>query len=319
MGNLFAELKRRQMFRVAAAYAVVAWLLLQIVNSLAPGLNLPNWAVTLVIIFLAIGFPIALIFAWIPHLASADASASKPATTRLDYVLAGGLMLVIALVSYQQLAPSRESNAVQGPSAAGGSALQTGISIAVLPFANLSGDASQDDFSDGMTEEIGAVLAKVQGLTVLSRSSAFQFKGQNTDPRDVGRALNATHLIEGSVRRAGERLRITAQLVRAENGAQLWSETYERQFTDIFEIQEDIARAIAGALRVPLGLAQGETLVSNRTTDLDSYQQYLRARALVRARAVDEGIAFLESVVARDANYAPAWALLSQAYGLAPV
>jgi TolB-like protein len=192
------------------------------------------------------------------------------------------------------------------------------ISLAVLPFANMSGDPGQEYFSDGVTEEINAALAKVPDLHVVARTSAFQFKGQNQDVRVVGQALGASHLIEGSVRKLGDRVRIAAQLVRADNGLQLWSESYDRQLTNIFAIQEDIAQSIAASLRVPLGFKQGETLVSNRTSDVESYQQYLRGRALVRARAVADAINVLEAVVARDPTYAPAWALLAQAYHLAP-
>src|SRR5262245_2615452 len=146
MAEFFAELKRRQMFRVAAAYAVVAWLLLQVVNNVAPILDLPVWVARAFLLALVIGFPIALLFVWMRDLAAADPQAPKSATTRLDYALIGGLVLVIALVAYQQFAPSRDTPAAPEAQAAG-------ISIAVLPFANLSGDASQDDFSDGMTEE----------------------------------------------------------------------------------------------------------------------------------------------------------------------
>jgi TolB-like protein len=324
MGNLFAELKRRQMFRVAAAYAVVAWLLLQIVNNLAPGLNLPNWALTLVIVLLAVGFPIALVFAWIHQLAPADGTAPRTATTKLDYVLAGALILVIVLVSYQQLAPSRDSGAVQQPSNApvGFAPQAAGISIAVLPFANVSGDVSQEFFSDGMTDEIIAALAKVPSLQIVARTSAFQFKGERNDMRAIGQALNARYLIDGAVRRAGNRVRITAQLVQADNGVGVWTDTYDRELTDVFAIQEDIAQAIAGALRVPLGLSQGANLVSNRDIDPASYEQFLRAKALVRARgtgglqALTDAAALLEPVVLRHPEFAPAWAYLSEAYSL---
>jgi TolB-like protein len=329
MGGFFAELKRRHMFRVAAAYAVVAWLILQVVNNVAPVLDLPVWVARAFLLALVVGFPIALLFVWMRDLAPADASAPKAAVSKLDYVLAGGLILVIGLVSYQQLAPSGTTT-VEGKADAGAAAQTnagtgTSISIAVLPFANLSGDSAQDFFSDGMTEEISAVLAQVQGLTVLGRSSAFQFKGQNSDPRDVGRALNATHLIEGSVRKSGERVRITAQLVRSENGAQLWSETYDRQLNDIFAVQEEIAEAITASLSVPLGLAQGDSLVRDRTRDVASYDQYLRAKVLVRARGpiepggpLIEAATLLEQVVARDPAFAPAWAMLAQTHALIP-
>jgi TolB-like protein/DNA-binding winged helix-turn-helix (wHTH) protein len=191
-----------------------------------------------------------------------------------------------------------------------------GVSVAVLPFVNMSGEASQEFFSDGMTEEITSALAKVPGLTVIGRTSAFQFKGENKDLRAIGRALGVSDLIEGSVRKDGNQVRITAQLIKAADGTHLWTESYDRKLTDIFAVQEDIATAIAGAMQVPLGLKRGQSLVSNRTADTDSYQDYLRARALFRARKPDEVLAILKSVVARDPNYAPAWALLSVTYSL---
>jgi TolB-like protein/tetratricopeptide (TPR) repeat protein len=194
------------------------------------------------------------------------------------------------------------------------------ISIAVLPFSNLSGDAAQEFFSDGMTAEITAALAKIADLRVVGRTSAFQFKDEKKDLRAIGQALGATHLLEGSVRKEGDRVRITAQLVRADNGVDVWTESYDRQLTGVFAIQEDIATSIAGALRMPLGLKPGERLVSNRTIDPESYQQYLHAQALVRARArgVPDAIKILEPLVTHNPDYAPALALLAQAYGLSP-
>jgi TolB-like protein/DNA-binding winged helix-turn-helix (wHTH) protein len=192
----------------------------------------------------------------------------------------------------------------------------TGVSLAVLPFLNLSPDKDQEFFSDGMTEEVTSALAKVPGLTVIGRTSAFQFKGANRDMRAIGRALGAKNLIEGSVRKDGDEVRITAHLVRVADGADLWTESYDRKLTGIFAVQEDIATAIARALQVPLGLKQGQNLVSNRTDDPDAYQQYLQARALYRARQIDEAISKLNLVVARDPRYAPAWALLAAAYAL---
>jgi TolB-like protein len=199
--------------------------------------------------------------------------------------------------------------------------LPAGVAIAVLPFANMSGDASQEFFSDGMTEEITSALAKAPKLQVIARTSAFQFKGKHQDVRTVGETLGVSHLIDGSVRKVGDRLRITAQLIHARDGVHLWSESYDRQLTDIFAIQEDIARAIAAALRGPLGLEPGERLVPNRTADLESYQQYLVARGLYRARGVGlaQAIATLEPLVARDPGFAPAWALLARCYSLVPL
>ena len=319
MGNFFNELKRRHIYRVAAAYAVVAWVLLQLVNNLAPGLDLPNSAVTLVIVLLAIGFPIALIFAWVLHLASPDI-ALRGTSSAVDWILAGALAVVMALIVYEQIGARATSTSQRTPIATAAQA--GGISIAVLPFVNLSGDFSQEFFSDGMTEEINTALAKVEDIQIVARTSAFQFEGRNTDVQAIAQQLHATHLIEGSVRKAGDRVRITAELIRADNGLQLWSENYDRNLTDIFAIQEDIAQAIARALRVPLGLAQGDTLVHDRTANLQSYDEFLRAKTLMRTRGslkqVSDAAGMLETVVARDPGFAAAWALLAQAYVLIP-
>jgi adenylate cyclase len=293
MGDFFAELRDRHIYRVAAAYVVVAWVLLQLYNNLQPILKLPDWIGTLVLVVLVAGFPVSLLLAWAYQLTPnsgpwlAQRSAKTPPL-------------------FQPKSPA-------------------GISIAVLPLANLSGDTTQEFFSDGMTDEITSALAKVRDLRVVGRSSAFQFKGQYKDLRAIGRALSARYLIEGSVRKAGDRVRITAHLAEAESGTQCWSEIYDRELRDVFAVQEDIAHSIAAALHVPLGLKHGESLVSSRTSHLDSYQDYLRAKALVRARGpresggpLTQATKLLEQVVARDPNYAPAWAVLAQAYSLIP-
>jgi TolB-like protein/tetratricopeptide (TPR) repeat protein len=266
-----------------------------------------------------VGFPVALFFAWMRELTPAEDEA-KPATTRLDYGLAGALVVVIGLVSYQQLsspsAPQGDSNRVDtadvrpgGPPASGS------ISVAVLPFA---GAPEQEFFSDGMTDEIIAALAKVRSLRIVGRSSVFQFKGQNRDLREIGRQLGATHIVDGSVRQAGNRVRVTVQLIKADDGIGMWAENYDRELTDIFAIQEDIAKTVTASLSVPLGLPQGELLVSSRTNDLGSYQDYLRARALYRARTIPPAIDILERLVAREPDFAPAWALLAQVYFFVP-
>ncbi len=172
-----------------------------------------------------------------------------------------------------------------------------------------------------MTEEITAALAKVPDLKVVARTSAFQFKTQNRDIQSIGQQLHATHFIEGSVRKAGDRVRITAQLIKADDGTHVWTENYDRELKDVFAIQEDIAQAIAASLRVPLGLQQGQSLVSNRNIDPETHQQYLRAKALVRARgpkSLTDAASLLEQAIKRDPNYAPAWALLAEAYVTLP-
>jgi TolB-like protein/DNA-binding SARP family transcriptional activator len=255
-----------------------------------------------------------------------NVAALRAKTRALNWMVAGGLAaMMVIFFSYQFAArtTSQQTGIEAAKSAA--SAAAGAIAIAVLPFVNLSGEADQEFFSDGMTEEITSTLSKIPGLRVVGRTSAFQFKGQNKDLIAIGQALHATHIIEGSVRKDGNEVRITAQLIRSDDGTHLWTESYDRELKGIFAIQEDIAKAIAVSLSVPLGLKAGQTLVSNRMSDTESYQDYLRARALVRAVGprepggpLTEAAKLLEKVVARDPNYAPAWGLLAQAYAVIP-
>jgi TolB-like protein/DNA-binding SARP family transcriptional activator len=228
---------------------------------------------------------------------------------KLNWILAGGLAAAMAIFLFYPFAPWNGTTTVQPPGA---------LSIAVLPFVNVSSDAGQEFFSDGITDEISSALAKIADLHMVGRSSAFQFKGENKDLRAIGQALGATHLIEGTVRKEGTRVRISAQLVQADNGLQVWSENYDRELTDVFAIQEDIAKAIAGALRVPLGLQPGKTLITSRIADPEIYEQYLRGRAQVRSSDPRAGPT-LETVVARAPAFAPGWAMLGGAYRAAAV
>ena len=234
---------------------------------------------------------------------------------------AGGLAAAaVAVLLFVTLAPATGPAQRGGPATVVAATPTSAIALAVLPFANLSAEPDQDFFSDGLTDEIASALARVPDLRTVARTSAFEFKGQNRNIRTIGEQLGATHLIEGSVRRAGDRVRITVQLIRADDGIRIWSNDYDRQLTDIFAIQEDIARAVASSLSVPLGLQQGENLVSNRDIDPESYQQYLGARAIIRTVVISGGerriaaIGTLEQVVARYPGYAPAWAQLALGY-----
>jgi TolB-like protein len=235
--------------------------------------------------------------------------------TRCSAMLLVATIVVAALATWfirDRALPSQPMD-LAGPSTA------HGTTLAVLPFANMSGDPSQQYFSDGMTEEVNSALANVNGLRVIARTSAFQFRDQDRDVRTVAHLMGASHVIEGSIRREGQRVRVSVQLVRGSDGVQLWSQNYDRELKDIFAIQEDIASSIASALRVPLGLENGQQLVADRTTDLDSYEKYLRALALYRGRDIQGAIAVLEPAVARDPAYAPAHSLLAMTYGLVPV
>jgi TolB-like protein len=208
----------------------------------------------------------------------------------------------------------------QGEPARAQNAAPARISIAVLPFE--TNEASQEFFSDGLTDEIAAALTGVRGLDVVGRSSAFRFKGQIRDIRAIGQALNADYLVRATTRLVGDRVRITAFLVRADDGRQLWSDNYYAEMPNIFDLEEDIAEKIAAALHVPTGLQNGEMLVRNRTQDMDAYQNFLRAKVVARGRGqkpLADAAVLLERVIARDPNYAPALALLGYDYALSPL
>jgi TolB-like protein/DNA-binding SARP family transcriptional activator/cytochrome c-type biogenesis protein CcmH/NrfG len=243
------------------------------------------------------------------------------AAAKRNWILAGGLAgaAAVATLLFITLAPSTGPAPTGQPATVIAATPTSAIALAVLPFANLSDDPQQEFFSDGLTDEITSTLARIPDLGVVARTSAFQFKGQNRDLRAVGQSLGATHLIEGSVRRAGDQVRITAQLIQADNGLHIWTATYDRNLADIFAIQEEIARAIAASLRMPLGLQPGRGLFPGRDIDSQSYEQYLAARAAMRSANQDVArraavIESLEHVVARHPGFAPAWAAMALAY-----
>jgi TolB-like protein/Tfp pilus assembly protein PilF len=316
---LWRRLKDHRIAQWTVGYVAVAYGIQHAVTLTSEAYEWPNIVARLSMTLLALGLPLAVTVAWYHgERVSRRVSGGEAAIVSV-------LLILVSLVFYVFVRPAPEAALALRTASIVASAPANGISLAVLPFVNLSSDKEQEFFSDGITEEITTALAKVPDLRVVGRTSAFQFKGQNKDLRAIGQALSATHLIEGSVRKDGNQLRITAQLVRADDGTHLWAESYDRELKGVFAVQEEIAQAIAASLQVPLGLKKGQSLISNRTTDTDSYQDYLRARALVRARGplepgpLSEAIKLLEQVVARDSNYAPAWALLGYAYDLSPI
>jgi len=325
VSDLWQRLKEHRIAQWSVGYVAVAYGIQHAVSLTIEAMEWPHGLERASMILLALGLPLAMAIAWY-HGERATRRISGPELTIISLLLVGlSLLFYVYVRPSEQIAAHPVVAAAQTATAAASvapAAKPAGISVAVLPFLNLSGDPKEEYFSDGMTEEITSALAKVPSLRVIGRTSAFAFKGKNEDLRTIGQALGATHLIEGSVRKDGNELRITAQLIKADDGSHIWTDSYDRELKGVFAVQEDVARAIAAALQVPLGLKQGETLVSNRDIDPNSYSNYLRAKALVRSRnegtSLDAAVALLEGVVARQPNYAPAWALLAQAYSLAP-
>ena len=327
MNALWRRLKDHRIAQWTVGYVAVAYGIQHAVTLTSEAFDWPHAVTRLSMLLLALGLPLAMTLAWY-H----GERASRRMSTG-EFSILSVLLFGVSILFYAYVQPSPES--VTGPAPtvqqasvtaarAAAASPKGAISVAVLPFLNLSSDKDQEFFSDGMTEEITAALAKVPDLRVVARTSAFEFKGKNIEIEKIGQQLHATHLIEGSVRKAGNRLRITAQLIKADDGTHIWAEDYDRELTDVFAIQEDIARAITASLHMTLGLKPGENLVNNRNIDPASHDEYLRAVALYLGRsnavtttgaAESQAVSLLENVVARNPGYAPAWASLSVVYG----
>jgi len=334
--SIYTELSRRNVFRVGIAYAVASWVLLQIVDVISPIFELPAWAPKLIFVILAIGLVPALIFAWAFEMtpeglkkeSEVDRSASIVSATghKLNLVITGFLILAVALLLVErQLRPVvvSEPDAVIASEEA-----NTEKSIAVLPFVNMSSDTEQEFFSDGITEEILNSLASVKNLKVAGRTSSFAFKGQNDDLRRIGDALGVNHILEGSVRKAGAQVRITAQLIQVDNGFHLWSETYDRELTDVFAIQDEIANEILKQLKSKL-LAADVVVAQAKRTSPEVYELYLQAKQRIYTRIrpeIETAVNELDEAIQLDGEYAPAFAqrgiaillLSDQQYGSIP-
>ena len=314
---LWRRLKEHRIAQWTIGYVAVAYGVQHAVILTSESYEWPNIVARVSMTLLALGLPVAMTLAWY-H--------GERVSRRIgggEMAIVSALLVLSSLVFYavvrpaEQTAPARATQEASVTAARAAAASPKGaISVAVLPFLNLSADKDQEFFSDGMTEEITTALAKVPDLRVVGRTSAFQFKGENKDLRAIGQSLSATHLIEGSVRKAGNRVRITAQLIKADDGTHIWAEDYDRELTDVFAIQEDIARAITTSLHMTLELKPGENLVNQRI-DPELHDRYLRARNLIRTRRVapsHEAIRLLDDVVERKPDYAPGWAAIALAY-----
>jgi len=323
VGNLLQELRRRNVFRVGAAYLIVGWLIVQIVETVSDPLGLPAWTEAFFIVLLLAGFPVALIFAWAfeitpegvkkTHEVNPEASVTATTGKKLNYAIIAALVLALAyfIVERQVLHDHSEDAASDTVTAV---EKADGTSIAVLPFVNMSADAEQEYFSDGISEELLNLLAKIPELRVAARTSSFQFKGQNLDIGKVAEQLNVDHVLEGSVRKANTRVRITAQLIEADSGFHLWSDTYDRELTDIFGIQDEISAAIVAALSQTLGLVPGDAPQVFAAANPAAYNEFLLGQYLIKKRTktdIEASLMHFEKALELDPDYAPAHASLA--------
>ena len=330
--SVIAELKRRNVFRVALLYLVAGWVILQVAQLLFDVLKLPEWTSRLVLGLLALGFPLALIFSWVyeltpeglkrEHEVERNASITAETARKLDLIVVGLLVIAIVVVAVERFIPRTApipaaSDAASGASSAEAPVQAAAKSIAVLPFVNISGDTGNEYFADGLSEELLNLLAKIPDLRVAARTSAFKFKGEKIDVQEVAQKLNVAHILEGSVRKSGNKVRITAQLIKAADGYHLWSETYDRRLDDIFVVQDDIAGEVVKALKLTL---LGSTSVTrSRPVDPEAYNLALQGRFFLDRRGredLERAVEYFRRSRERDPDYAPAWAGLSEAYSL---
>lgn len=299
--SFFAELKQRKVFRAGAAYLVVAWLAVQVASIALPAFDAPAWAMRAFILVLALGFPLALMLSWAFELGPRGLHAA-PGNGISRRLLAVCIVLAGAAVTWYFLAQPALQRQIA----------ESERSIAVLPFVNLGGDRHNDYFSDGLAETTLDMLARVPSLKVIARSSSFSFRGDAIDVADVGRQLAVAHLLQGSVQQAGDRVRVSVQLVRAADGAQLWSQRFDRKITDVFAIQDEIAREVVAAIRVSLPEGGTETLTPGGTRNVAAYEAFLRGYKLLWTRQVadmTEAKAHFEKALALDPDYMQAKAL----------
>jgi len=337
MSDLFTELRRRNVFKVAIVYVITAWIIAQVADLSLESFEAPVWVIKAFLTFLALGFPVAVIFAWafeitpegIKKEKDIDRSQSITPETgqRLNYFIIGMLVLAVGYFAVDKFvlrpdagAPAEQVLEVAGPSE---------YSIAVLPFVNMSADAEQEYFSDGISEELLNLLAQVKDFRVAGRTSSFAFKGKNQDLREIGAKLNVAHVLEGSVRKSGDQVRITAQLVNVDDGYHLWSESYDRTLDNIFQVQDDIAQAVVAALKETLLGDQPapDRMAATPTVNTEAYDFYLRAKFQMHKRSpesLERALDYYNRSLELDPDYAPAWAglavtwLLSDQYSDVP-
>jgi serine/threonine-protein kinase len=324
--SFFAELKRRNVYKVAVAYAIVGWLLVQIATQVFPFLEIPNWVVRLVIVLVSIGFPIALVIAWafettpegIKRTEVADAAGQRSLGGAWIYIVLVGAFVSLGLfflgrytagnaTPRHDASPARTEAATATPQK----------SIAVLPLLNESGETSDEYFSDGLSEELIAALGQIRDLKVIGRSSSFRFKDRKEEPKTIGEKLGVSTLLEGTVRKQGNKVRIVAELINAADGTQLWSRIFDRELKDIFAVQTEIAQAVAASLELTLLGSKDAPAANASTQNVEAHNAYLQGHFYFARRNVEDyrkAISFFDEAIRIDPDYALAYAERAEAW-----
>ncbi len=319
----FAELKRRNVYKVAVAYAVLAWLLIQVATQVFPFFEIPNWGVRLIVLFIVIGFPIALILAWAFELTpegikrAEDVDLSKsvaPKTGRkLTVIIIAIVVLALSLLVFQ-LTRSHPTMSVAKPPGA-----PNDKSVAVLPFANLSRDPDNAYFAAGIQDEIVTRLAKITELKVISCTSTKRFKSAPDDLPAIATELGVANILEGSVQRTADEVRVNVQLIKAASDAHLWADTFDRKLTDIFKIETEIAKTVAETLQAKLSGSEQHAIAARPTENTEAYQLYLKGRFFWNKRTAKDfssALGYFQQAIDKDPGFALAYAGLADTYVL---
>ena len=320
--SFFGELKRRHVYKVAFAYAIVAWLLIQIATQVFPFFAIPNWVIRFVVVIMVLGFPIALVIAWAFELTShglkraenvgPSESIRRWSTRKFTAVMVSIAMVAAALLIFQLV----RSRSIFPEQITAASAFAQ-KSIAVLPLLNESGDPSDEYFSDGLSEELIAALAQIRGLKVIGRSSSFRFKDKKEDVKTIGEKLGVSTLLEGTVRKQGDQVRIVAELVNAADGSELWSRTFNRELKDIFAVQAEIAEAVATSLELTVLGAEEGSAKNAATKNVEAHNAYLQGHFYFERRNLEDylkSVGFFDQATRLDPDYALAYAERSEAW-----
>jgi TolB-like protein len=320
--SFFSELKRRNVYKVAVAYIVGGWALSQGIAQVFPVFNVPNWVIQLFVVMIVMGLPIALVLAWafeitpqgIKRTEMADAMPQAGRQRKNAWIY---IVVVSAVVSLGLFFLGRYSAGHATPRQSEVGTTVAGKSIAVLPLINESGDPKDEYFSDGLSEELIAALAQISGLKVIGRSSSFRFKDRTEEPKAIGKKLGVSTLLDGTVRKQGDRVRIVAQLVNAADGIQLWTQTFDRQLKDIFAVQQEIARAVAQSLKVTLLGTDSRSPQASATDNAEAHNAYLQGHFYLVRRNVEDlrkAIGYYDEAIKLDPEYALAYAERAEAW-----
>jgi TolB-like protein len=324
--SFFSELKRRNVYKVAVAYAVVGWLLVQVATQVFPFLEIPNWVVRLVIAVVAIGFPVALVIAWafertpdgVKRTEVADAAGQRSLGGMWIYIVLVGVSVSLGLFFLGRYTAGNATPRHDASPARTEAAIATSQkSIAVLPLLNESGDPADEYFSDGLSEELIAALGQIKNLKVIGRSSSFRFKDRKEEPKTIGEKLGVSTLLEGTVRKQGDKVRIVAELIKAADGTELWSRIFDRELKDIFAVQTEIAQAVAASLELTLLGDKDTTVASASTQNAEAHNAYLQGHFYFARRNVEDyrkAISFFDQAIRLDPDYALAYAERAEAW-----